>query len=116
MLEWNSAIRLDLGLSNPVNSLHNLDLGLLDDSSDSVADSAIVSNTIGPNAGVSAGRMLSEAVANLTGLNITGGDDDDGSEAFNLSIGEILGVFVMVVAVNTLRRIAFAMTNPFGSD
>lgn len=30
--------------------------------------------------------------------------------------GEMLGTLTMIVAVNTLRRIALAMTNPFGDD
>ena len=38
--------------------------------------------------------------------------DGDG----RLRIGEILGMVIISIAVNTLRRIALAMTNPFGDD
>lgn len=33
-----------------------------------------------------------------------------------IAAGEILGLVVMIISVNTLRRIALAMTNPFGDD
>jgi len=42
--------------------------------------------------------------------------DDADQSTLPLPIGEITSVVVMVICVNTLRRIAFAMTNPFGHD
>ena len=36
--------------------------------------------------------------------------------AFQMRYGDLFGALVMIVAVNALRRIAFAMTNPFGDD
>ena len=31
-------------------------------------------------------------------------------------VGEVLGMLTMIVAINCLRRIALAMTNPFGDE
>ena len=97
VLEWNAAVRFTDGM-NTVFGDGDGGKGDEDMSGDWMSGDAEAETNV-------AGAFL-EALASFGRFEV----------AFQMRYGDLFGALVMIVAVNALRRIAFAMTNPFGDD